>query len=215
VAAAEAQSATLPEDLAAAHQLIGKLRTDLERSTHEIKWLRHRLDVLSRRLFGKRAEQLTPGQLVLAYEQLENETGKADEPVETDSGEGPPVEKTRPRRGRRAIPKDLRRIEVVVDLPDSEKTCATCGVERERIGEDVSQKYDYIPAELVCRVTRRLKYGGCRCHPGVLTAPAERAGGRGAPGPHRHLEVRRPPAALPAREDLRPSRRRHLPQDPR
>lgn len=172
MAAAEAQSAALPEDLAAAHQLIGKLRTDLERSTHEIKWLRHRLDVLSRRLFGKRAEQLTPGQLVLAYEQLENETGKADEPVETDSGEGPPVEKTRPRRGRRAIPKDLRRVEVVVDLPDSEKTCATCGVERERIGEDVSQKYDYIPAELVCRVTRRLKYGGCRCHPGVLTAPA-------------------------------------------
>ena len=55
MAAAEAESAALPEDLAAAHQLIGKLRADLERSLHENKWLRHRLDVLSRRLFGKRA----------------------------------------------------------------------------------------------------------------------------------------------------------------
>jgi transposase len=172
VAAAEAESEGLPEDLAAAHQLIGKLRADLERSLHENKWLRHRLDVLSRRLFGKKAEQLTPGQLVLAYEQLENETGKADEPVETDSGEGPAVEKTRPRRGRRAIPKNIRRVDVVVDLPDSEKTCATCGIERERIGEDVSEKYDYIPAELVCRVTRRQKYGQCKCSPGVVTAPA-------------------------------------------
>ena len=88
MAAAEAQSAALLEDLAVAHQLIGKLRADLQRSLHENKWLRHRLDVLSRRLFGRKAEQLTPGQLVLAYEHLENETGKADEPVETDSGEG-------------------------------------------------------------------------------------------------------------------------------
>lgn len=172
MAAAEAESAALPEDLAAAHQLIGKLRADLERSLHENKWLRHRLDVLSRRLFGKKAEQLTPGQLVLAYEQLENETGKADEPVETDSGEGPAVEKARPRRGRRAIPKNIRRVDVVVDLPDSEKTCSTCGIERERIGEDVSEKYDYIPAELVCRVTRRQKYGQCKCSAGVVTAPA-------------------------------------------
>lgn len=172
VAAAESERAALPEDLAAAHQLIGRLRADLERSDRENKWLRHRLDVLSRRLFGKKAEQLTPGQLVLAYEQLENETGKADEPVETDSGEGPAVGKAKSRRGRRAIPKNLRRVDVVVDLPENEKTCATCGTERERIGEDVSEKYDYIPAELVCRVTKRLKYGGCSCAPGVVTAPA-------------------------------------------
>ena len=56
MAAAEAESSALPEDLTAAHQLIGKLRADLERSDRENKWLRHRLDVLSRRLFGKKAE---------------------------------------------------------------------------------------------------------------------------------------------------------------
>lgn len=179
MAAAEAESAALPEDLATAQRLvaesrqqIAKLHADLERSDREIKWLRHRLDVLSRRLFGKKTEQLTPGQLVLAYEQLDNETGKADEPVETDSGEGPTVGKSRPRRGRRAIPKNIRRVEVIVDLPESEKTCAACSTERERIGEDVSEKYDYIPAELICRVTRRQKYGSCACTPGVVTAPA-------------------------------------------
>ena len=170
--AAEETSATLPENLASAHQLITKLRNDLERSDRENAWLRHRLDVLSRRLFGKKTEQLSADQLALAYEQLENETGKANEPVETDSGEGTVAEKTRPRRGRRAIPKDLRRVDIVVDIPEEQKTCAQCGVRRELIGEDVSEKYDYIPAELLSRRTRRLKYGGCQCHPGVVSAPA-------------------------------------------
>jgi transposase len=172
VGAAETEIAALPEDLATAQQLIAEARKQIAHLQHENKWLRHRLDVLSRRLFGKKTEQLTPGQLVLAYEQLENETGKADEPVETDSGEGPLAGKTKSRRGRRAIPKNLRRVEVVVDLSETEKTCATCGTERERVGEEVSEKYDYIPAELVCRVTRRLKYGGCSCAPGLVTAPA-------------------------------------------
>lgn len=161
----EQTSAALPEDLAAAHQIITSLR-------RENDWLRHRLDVLSRRLFGKKTEQLSPDQLALAYEQLENETAKGTAPVETDSGEGPADEKPRPRRGRRAIPKNLRRVEVLVDIPEEQKTCTTCGVKRELIGEDVSEKYDYIPAEVTCRCTRHLKYSGCGCRPGVISAPA-------------------------------------------
>jgi transposase len=161
----EQTSAALPEDLAAAHQIITSLR-------RENDWLRHRLDVLSRRLFGKKTEQLSPDQLALAYEQLENEMAKENAPVETDSGEGPTDEKPRPRRGSWAIPKDLRRVDVVVDIPEEQKTCATCGVKRELIGEDVSEKYDCIPAEVTCRCMRRLKYSGCACRPGVISAPA-------------------------------------------
>ncbi len=68
------------------------------------------------------------------------------------------------------IPKDLRRVDV--DIPEEQKTCATCGVKRALIGEDVSGKYDCIPAEVTCRCTRRLKYSGCACRPGVISAPA-------------------------------------------
>lgn len=162
--AAEAEIAGLPENLAAAHQLIGKLQ-------HENKWLRHRLDVLSRRLFGKKTEQLTPDQLTLAYEQLDSEIDEVRPPEEPDSVETTPAEKARPRRGRRAIPKSIRRIDVVIDIPEEEKTCADCGVTREQIGEDVSEKYDYIPAELVCQASHRLKYGPCKCRSGILVAP--------------------------------------------
>ncbi len=167
--AAEAERAELPENLAAAHQLIGKLQ-------HENKWLRHRLEVLSRKLFGKKTEQLTPEQLTLAYEQLDSEIDKSQRPEEPDSVEAAAAEKTRSQRGRRSIPKNIRRVDVVLDIPEQEKTGADCGVAREQIGEEISEKYDYIPAELVCRVTHRPKYGGCKCRPGVLVAaPAPQA----------------------------------------
>jgi transposase len=63
-------------------------------------------------------------------------------------------------------------VDVVVDIPEEEKTCADCGITREQIGEEISEKYDYIPAELVCRTTHRLKYAPCKCRPGILVAPA-------------------------------------------
>lgn len=176
VAVAEAQSAALPEDLASAHQVITDSQQLITKLRRENDWLRHRLDVLSRRLFGKKTEQLSADQLTLAYEQLESEIDKAQAPEEPDSVEAPAADKSRPQRGRRAIPKNIRRVDVVVDIPEEEKTCADCGAHRERIGEDVSEKYDYIPAELVCRVTHRPKYGSCRCRPGVLVAlPAPQA----------------------------------------
>ena len=164
MAAAETQRAALPTDLAAAHQVITKLQ-------HEVDWLRHRLDALSRRLFGKKTEQLSPDQLTLAYEQLDNEIDKARAPEEPDSVEAPCAGKSRPQRGRRAIPKNIRRIDVVVDIPEEEKTCADCGVTRKQIGEEISEKYDYIPAELVCRASHRLKYAPCKCRPEILVAP--------------------------------------------
>ncbi len=169
---AEAQSAALPDDLAAAHQVINDAQQRITKLQRENDWLRHRLDVLSRRLFGKRTEQLSPDQLTLAYEQLENEIEKAHEPDGPASVEAPAAGTSRTRRGRRSIPKNIRRVDVVVDIPEEEKTCADCGVTRERIGEDVSEKYDYIPAEVVCQVTHRPKYGSCQCRPGVLIAPA-------------------------------------------
>jgi transposase len=164
VAVAAEKSEALPDDLASAHQLITKLQ-------HEVHWLKHKLDALSRRLFGKKTEQLSPGQLTLAYEQLENELERPNEPDVPDANEAPAAGPSRSRRGRRAIPKNIRRVDVIVDIPEEEKSCADCGVQRECIGEEVSEKYDFIPAEVVCEVTHRPKYGSCACRPGVLIAP--------------------------------------------
>jgi transposase len=58
-----------------------------------------------------------------------------------------------------------------VTLEPERKICPCCGVEPQRIGEEVSEEFDLIPAKLIRRRTVRPKYA-CRCgEAGVAIAP--------------------------------------------
>ena len=61
---------------------------------------------------------------------------------------------TRAKRGRKPLPDHLPRIEVVHDLPEDQKVCA-CGACLKRIGEEVSEKLDYVPA--IMQVERHIR----------------------------------------------------------
>lgn len=76
-------------DLATGRALITALQEQLATSQQEVVSLRHQLDVLCQRLFGKKSERVDPRQLQLALEQLANESGPVTEPLEMDSGERP------------------------------------------------------------------------------------------------------------------------------
>jgi transposase len=160
------------DDLATARALIDSLHEQLTTSQREIAALRHELDILCQRLFGKKSERVDPRQLTLALEQLANERGPITEPVEMDSGETP-VRGHRRRRptGRRPLPAHLPRRRIEIDLSEAEKQCG-CGHERTRIGEDVSEKLEYEPARFVVIETVRPKYACQYCHEGVVEAPA-------------------------------------------
>ena len=77
------------DDLPTARALIASLQEQLTTSQREIAALRHQLDVLCQRLFGKKSDRVDARQLQLALEQLANEPGLVTEPVEMDSGETP------------------------------------------------------------------------------------------------------------------------------
>jgi transposase len=158
-------------DLATAQALIATLRDELTRSQRENATLRHQLDVLCQRLFGKKSERVSPDQLRLAFAQLANESGPVSEPVEMDSGERPgrPRRRVRP-SGRRPLPSHLPRQRVELDVPEAEKICA-CGQAKTRIGEAVSEKLEYVPSSLRVIETARLKYACPRCHDGGVAAP--------------------------------------------
>src|SRR5437667_5392202 len=85
---------------------------------------------------------------------------------------------------RGALPVHLPREEIVIDVED--KTCACCGGLKHRIGEDVSERLDVIPAQLKVIVTRRPKYA-CRACAGEVTQ---------APAPERLIESGIPTEAL-------------------
>jgi transposase len=160
------------DDLPTARALIASLHDQLTTSQREIAALRHELDILCQRLFGKKSERVDPRQLKLALEQLANERGPVTEPVEMDSGETPVRGHTRRRpTGRRPLPAHLPRRRVEIDIADGEKQCA-CGHTRTRIGEDVSEKLEYEPASFVVIETVRPKYACPQCHEGIVEAPA-------------------------------------------
>lgn len=74
--------------------------------------------------------------------------------------------------GRKPLPADLPRREIVLDLPDNEKICRSCGKTLVRIGEDVSERLCIEPVKFFVEKTIRPTYGcGCGCG-GVHSASA-------------------------------------------
>jgi len=71
-------------------------------------------------------------------------------------------EHTRNKRGRKPLPEDLPRDDVIHDLPEEEKMCP-CGAPMACIGQEVSEKLDYIPAKLNVKRHVRLKYACREC----------------------------------------------------
>jgi transposase len=128
------------DDLATARTLIATLQDELTRVQRENASLRHQLDLLCQRLFGKKSERVSPDQLRLAFAQLANEPGAASEPIEMDSGErpGPGRRRRIPPPGRRRLPETLPRQRLDIDIPEADKICA-CGHRKTRIGEAVTK----------------------------------------------------------------------------
>ena len=125
---------------------------------------------MQRHRFGRRAETLPEDQMLLALEDVEQTEASRAEATESQSTAARSEAARRRRRNRGALPAHLPRIETTVDLDD--KTCPCCHGELHRIGEDVSERLDVVPAQFRVLVTRRPKYACRACEEGVKQAPA-------------------------------------------
>ncbi len=77
---------------------------------------------------------------------------------------------TKRRANRGSLPAHLPRVETVVDIADD--SCPCCSAPLHRIGEDVSERLDVVPAQFRVLVVRRPKYACRACTDGVAQAPA-------------------------------------------
>ena len=121
--------------------------------------LRQIIHEFQRHRFGRRAESLPEDQLQLAQEDTE-QVAAADQ---AESEQKSPAERkgraARRRTNRGRVPAHLPRIETVVDVGSTVWPC--CAGTLHRIGEDVSERLDVVPAQFRVLVVRRPKYG-CR-----------------------------------------------------
>lgn len=132
--------------------------------------LRQIIKELQRHRFGRRAESLPEDQLLLGLEEAEQVEAAGH--AQKDAHDPASREKrTRTRRANRGgLPAHLPRIESVVDVDDT--SCPCCRAALHRIGEDVSERLDVVPAQFRVIVTRRPKYACRACEEVVVQAPA-------------------------------------------
>ena len=106
--------------------------------------------------FGKSSEaNLNQGELFNEAEQL------IDEDVPSEQSQD--KESTRKQPKRKPLPKDLPRETVVIDLTDEEKICDCCGHDLHPMGEKISEKLKFIPAQIKVIETVRLQYSCRHC----------------------------------------------------
>jgi transposase len=178
----------LPDDLETCHQLIRELFASLSQQTHLNEKLQHQLEQLLRARYGRKSEKLDPAQLLLFAQEIL--AGSAAPPLPTTPPAEQPAaaaEGAAPKKdghGRKPLPAGLPRRRVVHDLSTEQLPCPDCGTVRVKIGEEISEQLEYVPASLVVLQHVRPKYAckPCAAHVAIadrLPAPIE----KGLPGP--------------------------------
>lgn len=134
---------TLPRDPDTLQKMLVDVTAQLDRTE---RLLRQLLQAKT----GRKSEQLSREQLALFAAEA-GLTRPEPEPSEDDEGEPPASTsgqgEAKP-RGRKPLPRHLKRERVEHDLAEAEKHCAYCDQDLRRIGEEVSERYEYIPAQM-------------------------------------------------------------------
>lgn len=160
--------AVLPHDRAALEALIQAQQQALDetraQAQRHIDFLYEQFVLYRHRLFGASSEQL-PGQGWL-FDEAEvlaaRDAALAKAAEETQAANGAASDSAPPAhqaRGKRLpLPAELPRVDIVHEVPESERTCP-CGTPMRVIGEEVSEQLDIVPMRIQVLRHIRKRYG--------------------------------------------------------
>jgi transposase len=166
-------SQTLPDDPVELKQMVAALSLELRSRDTLIDKLKHQLAGMKRQRFGSSSEVMDQLELTLEEEEI----ATAENPVENIEA-APCAPKNKPKR--RPLPDHLPRDEQVISPADA---CTDCGGKLKKIGEDITEELEYVPASF--RVNRIVRPKlSCVCCEIIHQAPLpSRPIERGRPGP--------------------------------
>lgn len=165
---AEEIIAALQLQLAKKDNELTEKNNQLTEKNQRIETLQHQLHQALAARFGRKSEQQSTDQLDLVFDetvhpQEQATIREADESIQAPSH-------TRKKAGRKPLPADLPRVEIIHDIPEQEKICA-CGCTLTHITNETSEQLDYIPARVQVQVNIRKKYACKACELTIKTAP--------------------------------------------
>ncbi len=161
----KATSSNQPSDQ---QEIIRQLIEINNNQSQQIEYLKERVNLLLAQLYSRKSEKQSvfpvPDQMSF-FEDSDKEPACDPSPEKVDV-----PSHTRKKAGRKPLPEELPRVDVIHDIPDDEKQCA-CGSELSRIGEAVLEQLNYIPARLEVLRHIRPKHA-CKTCEGVETEGA-------------------------------------------
>jgi len=183
IAAGQAEAQRQMQDIERKAQELERKSQEIERKDQEIAWRDARLEKINFELarlkrwkFGAKTEAMTAQQRALFAETLSEDEAALQAQLAAlqaklpQTGNAPKAPPRRPRR--QALPEHLERVEHRHEPADTTCANAGCGQPMQRVGEDVSEKLDIIPARFF---VHRHIYGkwACRCCQTLTQEPAE------------------------------------------
>ena len=170
----------LPKDIESLRALALRQQAELDQNaqqlerlaeqTERIAFLEEYIRLLKHQRFGRSSEKSHTSQLGLFNEAeciadaFDAEEVEANETIAVPSH-------TRRKRGRRPIPAEIPRVEILHDLSEEEKICAQDGHRLQEIGRETSEQLEIIPAVIQVLRHVRPKYACPHCKSGVKIAP--------------------------------------------
>ena len=145
---------------------------------------RNKIEALLRELLdarrNRKSEQLSADQLALfaaAWQarQAEAEPTRPNDSDDDDPNTNPGTGESAPKKrtgGRQPLARHLKRERIVHDLAEQEKHCSACQQDLRPIGEESSERYEYIPAQLTVIEDICKKYA-CACTVKTATKPTQ------------------------------------------
>jgi transposase len=167
----------LPDDPQALQAIVLDLIAQLDREFHE----RGKIEALLRELLdakrNRRSQRLSEDQLALFAAALQaRQAEKPEEPKGSDDDDAAPgapgASPAKRGGGRQSLPRHLKRARIVHDLAEAERHCDACCQDLRLIGEETSERYEYVPAQLTVIEDVCKKYA-CACTVKTASKPAQ------------------------------------------
>tara|TARA_R110001592_G_C13092588_1_gene743527 strand:- start:34 stop:1557 length:1524 start_codon:yes stop_codon:yes gene_type:complete len=143
---------SLPDDPVLLKKLLVKM-------TAKYAFLEEQFRLAQHKQFGKSSEAFSgQGELFNEVEVLADEVETAPTEPEKEL-----ISYERKKPVRKPLPKDLPREVVIHDIAEEDKSCADCGHELHKMGEDKSEQLEFIPAQIKVIEHVRPKYSCRHC----------------------------------------------------
>jgi transposase len=171
----------LPESAEVLQQMVLDLIAQLDAEQARREKTENLLRQLLAAKSGRGSERLSEDQLALFETEWKAQAANAETTAAkedknndppTPNGDAPGETPKGNPRGRRPLPGHLERQRIVHDLAESEKHCRSCDKDLRQIGEEVSERYEYIPAQMLVIEDVCIKYA-CNCTVTTASKPAQ------------------------------------------